>query len=554
MPFDQTPATLADAITKLEALPNLPDAKRRDLISAIKRTAKFVSRDPADLPSEAPALRAILANIHPAQAGIAAKSLANIKSNLAKALLLTRIFPRELPKVDRTASWADFFEHAGAKHQEWALARFAAYCCSRRLEPEDVCDAVMSAFQAYLDQRHLGKDPAKICKAMTQTWNGIIKRNNLALPTLTPAPNPQYRSRPLTDYPDTLQIEIAKYLKRRTNTDPFSKHRSHKPLSPTSVRNTEAHIRQFLDALVYGGINPTDLNRLSDFVTPKMMRMGLKAHMARRGVTEVSGSTQNIAATLMVVARDYLELSPKKLKKVVQIKENASVPLTGMCPKNAKRLMQFDNQMNIVRIVTLPRILMHRATSNPAARSSALLAMQAVAMTILLSCPMRVKNLAGLDLDRHLIPHRNGTHTIYGIRVEGIEVKNREPIEFHLKSGNSSLLHRYITTFRGSLSKVRGTALFPKEGDGLPRTPDNFGSDLMACIYRETGIEMNAHLFRHFGAKIFLDAHPGQYETVRRLLKHKNIQTTIKFYAELNSQHAHDSLSAILTKFGGCDD
>ncbi|MFQ3252302.1 MAG: hypothetical protein ACI9U6_000579 [Loktanella salsilacus] len=78
MPFDQTPATLADAIAKLEALPNLPNAKRRDLISAIKRTSTLVDRDPADLPADAPALRAILTKIHPAQAGIEAKSLANI--------------------------------------------------------------------------------------------------------------------------------------------------------------------------------------------------------------------------------------------------------------------------------------------------------------------------------------------------------------------------------------------------------------------------------------------------------------------------------------------
>jgi integrase len=554
MPFDQTPATLADAITKLEALPNLPNAKRRDLISAIKRTATFAGREPADLPADAPALRAILAKIHPAQAGIAAKSLANIKANLAKALLLTRIFPRELPKVERTEGWADFFEYAEAKSQEWILARFAAYCCSRRLEPEDVCDTVMSAFQAHLDQRHLGKDPAKICKAMTQTWNGIIKRNNLALPTLPPPPNPQYCCRPLTSYPDSLQNEIAKYLKRRTTVKLFDTHGPDKPLSPTSARNTEAHIRQFLDALVYGGAEPTNFKRLSDVVTPKIMKEGLEAHMRRRGTTEVSGSTQNIAATLVVIARDHLKVGKKTMTKIAKIKARASVPLTGMSPKNVKRLMQFNDQMNIVRLVTLPRIMMDRAKANPENRTSALLAMRATAITILLTCPMRVKNLAALDIERHLVPHRNGTHTIYSMRVEGLDVKNREPIEFRLNKGNSEVIHRYITTFRRSLTGVHGTALFPKLTDGESRTPGHFGSDLMACIYRETGIEMNTHLFRHFGAKIYLDTHPGQYETVRRLLKHKNIQTTIKFYAELNSQHAHDSLSAILTKFGGCDD
>ena len=84
----------------------------------------------------------------------------------------------------------------------------------------------------------------------------------------------------------------------------------------------------------------------------------------------------------------------------------------------------------------------------------------------------------------------------------------------------------------------------------MPRDPANLGAGLSALIYRETGLTMHPHLFRHLAAKIYLDTHPGQYETVRRLLKHKTLQTTINFYAELTSQHAFDSYSETLAKFG----
>jgi integrase len=163
-------------------------------------------------------------------------------------------------------------------------------------------------------------------------------------------------------------------------------------------------------------------------------------------------------------------------------------------------------------------------------------------------------NLASLDLDRHLTTSRTGKHTIYSIRIEGKEVKNHESIEFRLNEGNSADLHRYLTQFRGSLTKAKSTALFPKATDGQPRAPGNLSAELSTLIYRETGLKMHAHLFRHFAAKIYLDAHPGQYETVRRLLKHKTLQTTISFYAELTSQHAHDSYSETLAKFGGYHD
>jgi hypothetical protein len=39
-------------------------------------------------------------------------------------------------------------------------------------------------------------------------------------------------------------------------------------------------------------------------------------------------------------------------------------------------------------------------------------------------------------------------------------------------------------------------------------------------------------------AKLFLDAHPGQYETVRQFLGHKSILTTTRFYAGFETKAA----------------
>jgi site-specific recombinase XerC len=55
----------------------------------------------------------------------------------------------------------------------------------------------------------------------------------------------------------------------------------------------------------------------------------------------------------------------------------------------------------------------------------------------------------------------------------------------------------------------------------------------LAVIERETGLEMNPHLFRHVAAHFFLEDHPGNYEDVRRLLAHKRIDTTLQNYAGL---------------------
>ncbi len=49
-------------------------------------------------------------------------------------------------------------------------------------------------------------------------------------------------------------------------------------------------------------------------------------------------------------------------------------------------------------------------------------------------------------------------------------------------------------------------------------------------VTEETGLEVNPHLFRHVAAKLHLEANPGEYEIVRRLLGHTDIKTTTSFY------------------------
>lgn len=550
MPFDQTSTSLANVITKLEALPNLRDTRRRDLISAITRTATYLGRTPADLPTDAPALRSALATIHPAQVGIKPKSLANVKANLAFALRITRFMPRNLPIAKQSRAWTAFLQRASADHQVNALSRFVSYCCSKGTDPDGVTDDVMAGFRSYIDARLLGKDPAKLCKEMAQTWNGIVKRNGLPLRTLTTTQTPQYRCRPLTDYPATLQVEIEAYLRRRAEANLFDPDGPDTALRPTSLRNTKAHLTQYCNALVNAGMNSIQITDLASVVSAERMKQAFTAHVERTGVPLKCGTLQNIAATLVVIARDHLGVPSQHFDDMLAVKKRVSTNPKGMTSRNSQRLMKFNDWRNVGFVVLLPSDLMARAKSRPSGRAAALDAMHAVAISILSSCPMRMANLASLDLDRHLTTSRIGKHTIYSIRIEGTEVKNHESIEIRLGEETSGILHTYISQFRNALTEVKGTALFPKASDGLPREPGNLGANLSALIYRETGLKMHPHLFRHFAAKIYLDAHPGQYELVRRLLKHKTLQTTVNFYAELTSQHAYDIYSETLAKFG----
>jgi integrase len=56
------------------------------------------------------------------------------------------------------------------------------------------------------------------------------------------------------------------------------------------------------------------------------------------------------------------------------------------------------------------------------------------------------------------------------------------------------------------------------------------------------------HQFRHLAAKLYLDEHPEGFETVRRLLGHKSIETTMRFYRELEAALASKRYAAVLER------
>lgn len=544
--------SLADVLEKLSTGHFEDTPRHRARISAVKLIAEYLHRAPSDVPAEPRALRRQISGLHPAQCGVKPKSLSNVKSTLAEALRSAGAMPPKEPQAKRTPEWQSFLDCATAQHQVWGLSRFVNYCCHRQINPENVTNDVVNEYRTFLDDRLLTKDPLEHCKAMGDTWNHIVKNNDLPLTKLEFERRQRYVARSLTDYPQSLQEEIDAYLKRLSHADIFDEHGPDKPLRPTSLRNIRAHLAQFLDALVSAGAQCEDFSGLSDVVTIANVKTGFRAIMKRTGANAPPSGLGNIAASLTAIARHQLDLDESELREFLAIKKKVSSDPKGMSPKNAERLSQFNDWSNVVLLVSLSNVLMERANANPLSRVSALEAMHAAALVILLSCPMRAKNLASLDLDRHVKARRNGTHTNYTLRVDGIEVKNGEPIEVELNARSSKTLHRYITQFRPIISEARGTALFPRKSDGKPRAPNNFSAEIKDVIYRETGLEVHTHLFRHIAAKLYLMERPGDFETVRRLLKHKKLQTTMDFYAELSNQWAHDHYDeVVLSKWGG---
>jgi integrase len=128
------------------------------------------------------------------------------------------------------------------------------------------------------------------------------------------------------------------------------------------------------------------------------------------------------------------------------------------------------------------------------------------------------------------------------------DVKNRVKLEFPLDEHLTAILSEYVHHHRATL--LRGSNerwLFPGE-KGSHKTPSMFSAQMTDTVLKATGLRLTAHQFRHAAAALMLREDPGNYEWVRRVLGHKNIQTTINFYVGLETTQAAERFGEIVRK------
>ena len=105
-----------------------------------------------------------------------------------------------------------------------------------------------------------------------------------------------------------------------------------------------------------------------------------------------------------------------------------------------------------------------------------------------------------------------------------------------------------MTHGRPILSPHASVYLFPAPKGG-PKTPVQLSQQVKQFIARQLGLDLNVHCFRHLAAMLFLRAHPGEYETVRLLLGHKSLETTVKTYCGMEQADALRRYDGLIDRY-----
>ena len=529
------PASLASVLQQVLADETLSKPKRDDLASAIRTVARALGRQPEDLPAHPGDLSGRLKGFAPAAAGLSESRWRNALS-LTRAALM-RVGIASVPgrsNVPFAPAWTALFGTIKRMTDRMALSRLARYCTERGIDPNEVDDGVFANFLADLTNRALIDQPKRVHRRAAVTWNRMVSTIRNWPSQLVTVPN---YSRtyvvPWEKFPDTLKADLDNYLACLSGNDILSD-LSCRPLRASSIRTIGHQIRGYIAGLVLSGEDPQALRTLRDIVAIDRVKKGLRfVHgRSRQGTTKTA---HDLARVLVAVARHWAKVNEEHLAALRDLRKRLDPGNKGMSAGNRERLRQFDAPENVRALLGLPEMLMNEvARVKKPTPATALLVQTALAVEFLLMVPIRRKNLAHLNIGRHLRPSRSG---VMHLVIPAAEMKNHAPYEARLPASVVKLIDIYLQRYRPFLLTTASPWLFPGLAD-RPKSCERLAFQITETVRKRCGLKVHLHLFRHLSAKLFLDINPGQYGVIRLLHGHRSVETTTNFYYQLEADAA----------------
>jgi len=152
-----------------------------------------------------------------------------------------------------------------------------------------------------------------------------------------------------------------------------------------------------------------------------------------------------------------------------------------------------------------------------------------------------------LKLDQHIVRSRPGPGGVVHLVIPACDVKNRVPLELVLPPRVVKLLDLYWERFRPRLLSQPGSWLFP--GCDGHKNREGMSKQISQTICKVTGLRMHTHLFRHLAGFLILSRNPGEFETVRLLLGHRSLETTIATYCGMEQAAAFRRYDEVISGY-----
>jgi integrase len=537
--------TLADVRDRLLQLAGGNSWEVKLQVSAINTVARASGCAPDDLPADPALLRQHLSTISPAMAGLTIGSWSSVRSRILKALQRAEV-PVMAGRRTKPLSeeWALLYRALFENGKQAALGRLIGYLSDRGVSPAEVSDSHVERFSRELNTSSLRGRPGTIVRCAIRGWNAAVDQvPGWPQQRLTPGETGQDNYvLPAESFPASFRSSLTQHIAFLAD-PPEDDDAPPKGLRPTTLRLREFQFRQMASALVHRGVPAEEIATIGALAQRENVDLICDFFIERLGRTDcvqLDGFLRILRSLALhrLQDRELAEWIRRRLRRL-----SGRGRRFGMTEKNRRRLAVFRDPQHVRQLLLLPYRLLKRAGSGSLDPGQAAQLMRAaVAIEIEIMCPIRLQNLSEINVDTDLVRSHAGRNATVHLFIPGKRTKNGEDIELELPRQSMALIDLYLTKYRHHLiePKHRGRGprfLFPKS-NGEVKVGKVLADGICRVLQRELGIKFNMHLFRHLGCFLYLRSHPGQIDVMRRVLGHRDADTTLRFYASIEQSDA----------------
>lgn len=565
------PATLAELAAQVASWPDLPDTKRRDLLSAIQTAGRIIGKPLAAIRADdLPGLSAGLYARHHAAHGMGRRRFGNVVAGLRASLRLVGLHaPLGNQRLDQLPdAWLDLVSTLVDDGQRACLSGFARWCSAKGLTPRDVLDGTLAAYAAEMAATKISAARGSLAGMVAQAWNGAVSvvpgPAEAPFTCLTaPARRQTYAAR-LDDLPQSFREDLDRFAAelrgdggsvfrriREGNAPRLGTHRRR----AATIKARVFAIRQAAGLLANNGIALASLSSLRDLVQPlDRVEIVLEALAERRKLSDgaedqLRGAHLAQVTTTLVQVGKFVALEESDMSKLRTFNSLVTSRDRGMSRKNYERMEQLSRPRARALLLNLPKELMRQAKLEGApTKDTARLALLAAAIEMLLLVPTRRHTFLTLELGKTIICSGTRRCPVIELKIPGANTKNREYIPRSLPEASAKLLCEYIDVYRPLIAHAENCALFPDHDGRGTRSENAFSHAVTQEVEAVTGVKCSPHIFRHVAAERYLRMRPGAYEEFRHVLSNRSAEGTHRHYAVLEAQAAATRFDEIVHK------
>ncbi len=486
--------------------------------------------------------------LHHADCSMTWKTLANHKANAKRALHWFQN-DQNIPRrgAPLMPEWKALRRRLTDLSRKGKLSGLIRHCSMKGILPKDVDDAAVDDYMRYRAKTTALATDAKARRAIARAWNASRGLEGWPQQELTEPPLKKNGEWPhWEDFPQSLHQEIDSHLKSLSRPRRGIDGKRLSPCKASTIRTRRNDLVSLAKKAVRLGAPIENLTSLPILLNPTLVESVIDKEWEVAG-TEPTTTTIDLGKKVVAVARS-VGVDAGNLAQLDEIRAKLEKHRQeGLTPKNMTLVRKISNGNVWERVVNYPTQLMKeaRAREERSPMKAAVMAEVAVAVAIETVAPVRASNLLSIRLDENLT-RPGGIGSNYLLVFPHYDVKNRVDLTFELDDYVTGIIEEYVQDYRPTVLRgANSDWLFPGM-NGEAKDPHLFGIQVTDRIQRATGLRITLHQFRHAAAAIYLKHHPGDYETVRRLLGHRNIRTTIKFYCGLETIQASREYAKII--------